>query len=326
VRDLVNVLEPAPLALDDGHQRPGVICLANESRFTATNFSEPLTAYSVGWKDPSGLQAILDALFPQVTVGRRFEFKAAANSNEFLSEADDIRAIGAPFKRVEFTGTSVNQKTLNKGLTTRLDRDEEGSLPGAEEAAVARLLARLLRNDLRRGYALVIAAANNTAKTWDTTALKDPDMDVLAVIDSGGDKRGIDANLVVYGFTAWTKRLTAHRAQTVAGGVASASILRPEELAGFLGVDRVVVAKERYQSAAATKAKALGAAYILTYFAQANQGKDDPSNVKRFVTPTESGLFRVYREEHAKWIDVSVEHYSNIVIASTLGIEMLTIS
>jgi hypothetical protein len=55
-------------------------------------------------------------------------------------------------------------------------------------------------------------------------------------------------------------------------------------------------------------------------------GKDDPSNVKRFWTPTSAGVVAVYREEFPKYVDITVEHYSNIVVTSTLGIEMLTIS
>ena len=55
-------------------------------------------------------------------------------------------------------------------------------------------------------------------------------------------------------------------------------------------------------------------------------GLDDPSNVKRFWTPTDSGKVRVYREVHAKYIDISVEHYSNIILTSSLGPQMLTIS
>lgn len=316
----------APLGLDNGSQERGVICAANEARFTAAHFSEPLTTYAVGWKDLENLQAELDTIAPRVDVGRRFEFKSATNADEFLSESDDIRAIGSEFKRVEFKGSSVNQKTLNKGLTVRLDRDEDLTIPGAEERAVGRLWNRLLRNDLRRAYALIIAAASNSAKTWDTTALKDPDQDVMTDLDTGGDARGIDSNLVIYGKTAWLKRMLSHRAQTVAGGVSSASIKSAEELAALLGVDKVVISKARYQSTASAKAKAIGGAYVLMYYASQQNDKDDPSNVKRFVTPTESGLVRVYREEHAKYVDVSVEHYSNIVITSTLGVRMFTIS
>ncbi|MFH0878558.1 MAG: hypothetical protein V2A34_02485 [Lentisphaerota bacterium] len=323
----MEIKEPLlPLGEDNGNQKAGVLCLANEARFTSSNYSEPLTTFGVGFREKENLQAELDAIATPVPVGRRFEFKAANNADEFLSEADDIRAIGAPFKRIESKGTSVNQKTHNKGLTVRLDRDEDLIVPGAEERAVGRIITRLYRNDLRRGYALLVAAATNTAKTWDGTSGKDPDQDVMTDLDTGGDARGFDSNMVVYGRTAWLKRLLAHRAQTVAGGVASSAIISPEELAAFLGVDKVLITKSRYQSTSSAKSKNIGGAYVLMYFNSQSNDKDDASNIKRFYTPTESGMFRVYREEHAKFVDVSVEHYSNLVITSSLGIRMFTIS
>src|SRR4051812_7605082 len=86
---------------DNGAIQPGEVYLANESRFNAAFFSEPLTVYATGWRDPNNLEALLDFLAPPVQVGRRFEYKKADNTEAFLSEADDQRAIGADFKRVE---------------------------------------------------------------------------------------------------------------------------------------------------------------------------------------------------------------------------------
>lgn len=320
-----QVIPLAPLGEDTGRQERGVVCLANEERFTATNYSEPLTAYGVGYALPANLQAELDRVAPPVEVPRRFEFKSATNAQEFLSEADDIRAIGAAFKRVEYKGTSVNQKTFNKGLTIRLDKDEDLAVPGAEERAVGRLKLRLFRNELRRAYALLVAGAINDAKTWDATAGKSPDLDVETDMDTGGDARGIDGNIVVYGRTAWLKRKLSLSAQT-APALGAAANLTPDELAASMGVDAIIVSKERYQTGATTKAKLIGGAYVLMFYAEPNPSKDDPSNIKRFVTPTVSGLIRVYREETAKFVDVSVEHYSNIVLPTSLGIRMFTIS
>jgi hypothetical protein len=298
---------------------------ANEERFTAVFFSEPLTSYSVGWLrqgEAAALQAKIDGIAPAVTVPRRFEYKSADNTKEFLSETDDIRAIGGDFKRVEYAGTSVSNKTLNKRLCVALDKDE--IVQGSEEQAVARLTARLLRNELRRAVALISAAATNTAKTWDTTSGKDPDMDVIADMITGSTARGIPNDVVVYGETAWQKRALAHRAQSSSGGFASA-MLNEAALAQLLGVSRVIVSKEMYQSAVSTKTGIVNN-LVLMYCAPAGLSKDDPSNIKRFVTPTESGAVRVYRQEFAKRIEISVEHYSNIVITSTLGIRQFTVS
>lgn len=308
-----------------GSNPTGVICAANEERFTATHFSEALTGYTVGWlsqAEAAKLQALLESIAPTVQVGRRFEYKEATNSQAFLSETDDIRGIGADFKRVEYTGTSTNQKTLNKGLTLSLDKDE--MVAGDEERAAARLTARLLRNDLRRAISGLSTAATNTAKTWDGTAGKDPDADVLAELVRANTARGVPSDVVVYGETAWQKRALSLRAQSHAGGFASA-MMAASALAQLLGVDRVEVSKQVYQSAVATKT-GIVANNVIIFSAPQGVSKDDPSNIKRFVTPTGSGAVRVYRQDFAKRVEISVEHYSNVVITSTLGIRQLTVS
>lgn len=312
------------LRLDQGQNNAtGAVHLANEERFTAANFSEPLTTYAVGWDDPNNIQATLDAVAPPVQVPRRFEYKEATNIESFLSDSDDIRAIGSPHKRIEQTGTSTNQRTLNKGLTMRLDRDEE-AVAGGEEAAVARMMNRLFRNDLRRAITALSGSGTNTAKTWDASAGKDPDMDVITDLIAGGDARGMQSNTIVYGDTSWSKRLLSFRAQDLAGQ-GNSSNMTMAELEGFFGVDKIVLSKERYQSTASAKTKILQS-YVLMYFAQQNLSKDDASNIKQFWTPTDSGRVRVYREERAKFVDITVEHYSNIVLTSTLGLRRFTVS
>ena len=82
------------LAPDNGRLTPGQVALANESRFNASFYSEPLTAYAVGWRDQNHIEETLDFLFPPVQAGRRFEFKKADNAEAFYSETDDQRAIG----------------------------------------------------------------------------------------------------------------------------------------------------------------------------------------------------------------------------------------
>ncbi|HEV8542364.1 MAG TPA: hypothetical protein VGR78_08230, partial [Verrucomicrobiae bacterium] len=252
------------LERDHGSILPGQVCLANESRFNTAFFSEPLTAYAAGWRDPNNLEALLDFLAPPVQVGRRFEYKQADNSESFLSDTDDLRAIGADFKRVEFKGSSVQDKTYNKGLTIRIDLDMAGDMPNWRELYTARLLQRIIRNELRRATNVLVNGATNVAKTWDTTAGKDPDSDILTELMNAVDSSGVRPNRLVFGDVAWNKRLLAHRAQASAGGFASAG-LAPAELAGFLGVDGVRISRERYQSAAATKSKVVPDIVLLCY-------------------------------------------------------------
>ena len=125
------------------------IITANENRFTATNYSEALTAFTVGWVDPDNIAKLLDFIARPIPVGRRFEFKRSENAQAFYSENDDVSAIGGEFKRVRYDGESVNEKTLNKGLTIRVDHDEVAG-DDWQERYVQMLLQRLLRNELRR--------------------------------------------------------------------------------------------------------------------------------------------------------------------------------
>lgn len=314
------------LSLDDGQQLPGAICLANENRFNAAHYSEPLTAYTVGWSDPENLRGLLDFMAPPVFVNRRFEFKRADNAEAFLSETDDVRAIGAAFKRVSYSGESVNEKTLNKGLTIRVDHDEEVG-ENWRERYVQLLVQRLLRNEVRAAFAALDAQAGEVSAQWTPDAQANPnpnpDADLRSLLALAGDASGVRPNRILLGEAAWDLRLNAYELQQNAGAFRSAT-LTPAQLAEKLLVDGIRVVKGRYQSAEG-KQRLLGtAAYV--YYALDGQMKDEPSNLKRFVTPVENGNFRVYVEEHAKYTDITVEHYSNIVVTSPLGLQKLSLT
>ncbi len=306
--------------------RPGLVCVANDSRLVESFFSEPLTAFAVGFRDPENVEAELEFVAPAVPTGRRFEWKKASNAEEFYSETDDIRAIGSDFKRVSYAGTDVTDKTHDKGLTLRVDLDQVADQPNWREVNIGRLMRRIFRNDYRRAVTVLAAAANNTAKTWDTTSLKDPDYDVLSQLSTVSDKSGIRANRVLFGETAWTKRLLALRAQNLKGQGDSAS-LTPQELAAWLMVDEVRISKARYSSSATARTQIVNN-LILMFFAESGQSPEDASNVKRFVSQVEGGgTVRVYEQQvSSKLVDLTVEHYSNIVVTSTTGIEKFTVS
>jgi hypothetical protein len=307
---------------DQGNaNQPGEIYLANEARFTSATFSQPLTTFSVGWTDKENILGTLNFIAPEVVVGRRFEFKKSVNAEELLSETDDERAIGSPFKRVEYKGTTVNEKTRNKGLTIRIDKDE--MVDGDEERAVMRLKSRLFRNDLRRAVALLLAIDNaGTAKTWGATGK--PDSDVMAAVIAAGDSAGMSPNRVLYGLTAWQLRYASYEQQATAGAFAALN-QTVDQVAQKLGLNGGRISSERFQSAAATKSKIVGS-YAVVFFGEDGVGKDDPSSVKRFVTPVGPEGVRVYRDEKDKWVDVTVEHYSNLVNTSSVGTAKLNIS
>jgi hypothetical protein len=313
------------LERDTGANEPMQICLANESRFTSAYFSEPLTAYATGWREPNNIEAMLDFLAPPVQVGRRFEYKKAENNEAFLSDTDDARALGADFKRVEYKGTTANEKTINRGLTIRVDLDMIGDIPNWRELYTARLLQRMLRSEFRRAVDVLVNAATNTNKTWDTSAGKDPDQDILTDLLAAIDASGIRPNRIAFGDAAWNKRLIAHRAQATAGGFAS-SALTPDQLAAFLGVDGVRISRERYQATAAAKSKAVPD-IVLMFFGQDGVTADDPTHAKRFWSAVEGGgKFRVYEHQvNSKMVDITVEHYSSVLLTSNVGLRKLTI-
>ncbi len=343
-REMANVIATEhgklpPLGVLDhgvGANETGVICAANASRFTETYFSQPLTDYALGWGTANpDLDASLEHLAPMVVTPHRFEYAQGTQVEYFLTEVDDVRAIGADFKRVEYTGSKTNSKTFNKGLTIRVDVEEEEGQPDWETRKVGMLMQRLKLNDFRRGVVLLKAAATNAAVTWDATAGKDPDSDALAALLLGKTALGTDLNRAIYGYTAWQKRLLSLRAQSHAGGFANAAMTEAE-LAAFLGLDAVRRSKEVHATGGAATTT-LGATFdttagttgiVLYYYALSGQSKDDASNIKRFVSMTNGGgEYKVYRQEvNAKLVDITVEHYSNIVITSTAGVRQHTVS
>lgn len=301
---------------------PLVVCASNESRFVSTNFNTSLTSYSVGWTDPENLDDLLEWIAPECPVGRRFDWKRADNNEIFLTEVDDIRAIGAAFKRVEYNGDEVTSKTFNKGLTIRVDNDEE--IPDWQKRYTALLLQRLIRNDLRRAVLLLLAAGNNTAVTWNAAA--NPDSDLRHMVDRTKLANGLRANRVIMGNLAWGYRMDSYEADTNNTARFLRAERTPEQVAAYMMVGGgLKVSDAVYQSGATTKADIVGAV-AAAYYARSGLTKDDPSHIKRFVTPTAQGKYRVYVEEHDKYTDISVEHYSNNIITVATGIEKLTVS
>lgn len=307
---------------DDGSQTPGAIAFANESRFTAANYSEPLTAFTVGWSDPEDLVNLLNFVAPTVPVGRRFEFKKAINSEAFLSETDDIRSNGAAFKRVDYTGESVNEKTFNKGLTVRVDHDDAVG-DDWQERYVQLLLQRLYRNELRRAIAALDAASTNTDKTWNSSS--NPDGDLRTILGQASTATGVRPNRLIFGEGAWDIRANAYEGQNTAGAFNGAS-MSPDQVARRLFAEQGRIIAARYQSSTTAKSAILGDK-VYAFYTRDGLMKDEPANIKRFVTPTAGGgYFRVYVDEQSKFTDISVEHYSNVVITSSNGIHKLTIS
>lgn len=321
--ELWGGIETFPEDRGSGNQ-PNLIYAVNEARFTSTAYSQQLTGYTVGWRDPESLDVLLERFFPSITVGRRFEFKSADNSEAFLSEDDDARAINSPFKRVEAKGTTVLGKTINRGLTTRVDHDEAFG-DDWKERKVAWLLQRLFRNEFRRCWALLDAAATNAGVTWTVAANANPDKDIRDALRAATDISGVRPNIVAYGESAADYRLDTYEGLNTPYAGRAAGMTRAEQAVKYM-VDIVDVVKARYQSGLTAKSQIV-ANVVYLYLASQGLDKDDASNFKRFLSPTMSGQrFSVYIEEHPKFTDISVEHYSAPTVTSTLGILKRTVT
>jgi len=301
--------------------------LANDANFDATHLNEPLTEYVRGVPDTDGLQAAIDAIAPMVPTGRRFSHLQHNELAAFQDDAGDdgdIRMLQGEFRKVSNKGTQTDGATDNKGLMIVLDNDDGGEDAAVQQYHVANLRNRLLRSEVRRAITLIDAAATSSGTpNWGTSATTpDPDADLLTMVDDSQVARGCIANILVLGGTAALRRKLALRRLTSAGGF-STSGLTDAELAQLMGVDQVVTLKAAYQSSASAKTRIAGSV-AYAYYAMKGATKDDPSNVKRFVTMTAGGAFRVYIVPVLKRTQIVVEHYSRIVITATVGLRKLT--
>lgn len=326
---LINAADAATLSYAPaytGAHRHGEITELNADLITEGTYREALTTYAVGFPGVN-FSADLEALAPAVPVARRFDYKAFDNAEAFYSElSDDLRAPGGDFKSVEYTSEEISAKTQNRGLMVCVDADQVKDMPNWEQTYTRMLLNRLRLNQVRRAITLLSAAATNTGKTWDTTAGKDPDQDVMSDILTAHTAAGVRPNRVAYGPTAWSKRVLAHRAQDTAGGYASAG-MTPQQVAQFLGVEQVLVCEARYSTSSSAKAEALSN-LVLEYNAMGGATVEDPSNIKRFWSPCDNGMeLMVHRWDIGpKKLALAVEVYELMKITSTVGIRKLTIS
>lgn len=318
----------ATIGISDGSAGIGRAVLANEAAFNATFFSKPLTDFAVGFKsDEKKVDDLLAFLAPKVRTTRKFQYKVADNADAFavVSDDSDARALGGQFKTVATTGNIVDSHTVSKGLSTVVDRDDLEENPNALEEKVAWLMLLLKRADALRAWTLLANGATNTAKTWSAEE-GTPDQDLLEKIDAAGDSLGFNPNRILFGSTAWQKRLLCLGSKNTAGGFAGYS-LSPDALAQFLAVDKVMVSSERYTSGTG-KAKIVGAAIALMFTGSDSASTEDPSNAKTFWSPVMGGgEYAVFKDEtQAEFVKVTVMHKSQIVLTNTLGMQKLTIS
>jgi hypothetical protein len=351
--EFANQIDPSEPIMPGGVPRGGYdkhvgeVFFANDSSwFDTTFYSEPLTNYIIGWKDPNNIEETLQFFAPQVPVpGRIFEFKSATNAEEFLSETvDDERAIGADFKRVEYTGTDVQAKTLNRGLMTiiDLDRVSKGSAGGSapppwQQNRVSKLTRRLYRNSFRRAVAALFTGATDAGNFhWvaqppnQNIIPVNPDLDVQQELINATNTSGIRPNRVGYGDSSYLYRNQAYGAQNNPAGFFGYTTGDVEDkLATSLMVDKVHISRERYQSSASLKSE-IFSNRVLMFWAEDDIDVEDPSNIKRFVSTFDEeqggGLFRVFVQQlSSKLMAITVEFYELIVVTYAGGLRKMTI-
>lgn len=302
-----------------------VIAAANEDRFTSATYSEEVTNFVVGVSGATlePLRQERDLIMPPVHVGRRFEYKKSKGGLSFLADLDDSRAIGAEFNKVTDARENITARVPNRGLTTTIDRDDY--YEGIENDRALKIIAILLRNDIRRGMGLLDAAATNAAKTWNADA--NPDGDMGDVLDAVLTERGIFPNTIVVGNTAWTKRRQAYESSDKAGALFLA-YRTPKDVGEALGVEHIHRSTTVFKATKAGAKAQMVANRVFAFFRDLVVDKDDESNIKRFYCNCADGSeFRVYVDDSkVKTIDVTVEQYSLPAVTDATGIRKLTIS
>src|SRR4051812_8039028 len=176
----------------DDNFTPGRVLAFNASQFSVNNPSEFLTNYAIRFSDPlqQALQSLREQLAPEVGSNNSafVQYPVWGFTDAFLAMDNPLdvrRGIGADFTTIpNITHNLVSQKLPEIGLALELDEEEELLDGDWQQRKVALLLGILDRTELRAALALAVAGATNVAKTWDTTAGKDPDQDIATEINA----------------------------------------------------------------------------------------------------------------------------------------------
>lgn len=304
----------------------GMITTANASLFNQANFSEPMTNYATGWADPEGYEARSEFLAPVVvTPGDKFEFITYPNAEAFLSDGsdDDLRAIGADFKTVDYTEAKVTKTIPNRGLRMIVDYDRVKNDPMWQQRYTGMLLQRLKRNGFRRKYALAVASATNVPLVWDAAGAADPDYDLANQALISGDASGVRPNRALWGSATKLLRFQCYGATNSAKAVAGRGIT-PEQASTMAGLTGQVD-ESRYQNGAS---KSRIVASLIVLFTAMGTSEMDPSNFKTARGSTEQGgQYAVYvRQISVKLWEITVECYETEWAPTTLGVRTLTIT
>jgi hypothetical protein len=332
---LVAMLGIAPRESFDIHEAddnfaPGRVLAFNASQFTVNAPSEFLTNYAVRYSDPlqETLRTLREQIAPEVMSNNSafVQYPVFGFTDAFLAldnVLDVKRGVGADFTTIgNITHNLATQKMPEIGLAVEVDEEEELLDGDWQQRKVALLLGILDRSELRQCIALLVAGATNVNKTWDTSAGKDPDMDVITEIDA----MMIKPNNIWYGPGAAVKRLRSLRAQNIFGQGVS-STLTMDQLGGLFNAN-VQVPQPRYASAASVTSTIFGSVVML-FTSSPGMSRDDFSNLKTFTAPARNGQRRAVwvRQVGDKRWRIAVSTGKRLVaLTSAIGLETITVS
>jgi hypothetical protein len=303
----------------------GSITTANDSLFVQGHFSEPMTNYATGWKDPGGYDELSEFLAPALPPsGERYEHIVYPNVEEFLSDGsyDDLRAINADFPLVDYSQSKASRTIPNRGLRIVLDWDRIKNQPNWQQYYTGKLMRRLGRNAFRRKYALGVASATDVPIVWDAAGSADPDYDLANQIALSGDSSGITPNRALFGIAAELLRLACYGGTDKAKAFGGRTLSLEQALAKAGVTGRK--AEVRYQSTAAAKSRVVGSTVL--FFTVEAEGNEDASNFKTARGNTSQGTrYAVYiRQISVKRWEIVVECYETEFCATTLGVRTLS--
>lgn len=321
----LSAREAFTIAQPDENFSNGRVLAYNASQFAGNNPHEFLSNYAVRFTDPlqDALRAVRETLAPEVASNNSafVEYPVYTMGDAYLAldqAGDARRAIGADYRTLKNVSKVMTvQRLHDTGLAVEVDEDEEALESDWQQRKVAWLLGILDRTELRTAVALYIASASNTAKTWDTTAGKDPDQDVMTIIDG----MTVKPNNLIYGPGAWTKRSLSLRAQNLSGQGQSA-LLTPEQLGGLMNAD-VTIPRNRYATGASTASDVVGA-YVMLFSSMKGMSRDDFSNLKTFT----AGKRQVYVRQigDKRWRVAVTTGKRLVALTSAVGAELITVS
>lgn len=305
--------------------RHGTFTTANASLFVQAHWSEPLTIYATGWRPPGNLEELCEFLAPTIPgTGERYEHITYPNAEAFLSDVggdDDLRAINADFKTVDFTSDKTTRTVPNRGLRMVLDWDRIKNNPNWQQHYTAMLLRRIQLNAWRRKVALAIAAAVDVPLVWDDEGFADPDKDLVSQTQLAADSSGLKPTSALWGELASLLRFACYGATNKAAAVAGRALTEVE--ASRKAQLDAKVDSTRYQ-VGTSKSRVMGNKVLL--FNSAPTSTEDPSNFKTAkANTTQGGLRAVYvRQLTVKQWEIVVECYETEFCATPLGVRTLS--